>query len=660
MSKSRNIVVGIIIGLLILAFALWGSEDAFNPQTDNRILAVGEESVNVNEFRRDYNNLIRANTERFGRPLTVGETNNLANLLVAELLRKNILLTDAKELGIGYNARTAREELEKIPMFQDPMEAKFSYEQAQVVLARQGLSTEDFAEQMITDNQIEQVAPAINKGILPPEEFAEIAFDYKRETREASVLTLTAAAVEEAPEPTEEQLRSFIDDQVNERGNTKFLWPEYRRITMIRMEPTDFRFMDETTLLDIDPEKAKLSYNNIFITEEEIDQQYELKISAENLVTPATRSLIVYQAENETTANTIVEKINDGLTEEEITSLLGLSAPEYYTNVEQYEIFDADVAEAAFEMKVDDVKAVYGSLENWVTFKVTAATEEIKPEKDTVRQDVLATILEQKTLDVIYDKMDEVQLEIYENGRTIEEAAQIVGVPFTTLPFVDRGGRTQDERTLLGRPGLPGIATDPEIMRFIFTSNPGTEIDIFDTAGKGSATIRVDAVLEETQKSFEESKVEAEIMWKDDYVESQLEELSLNISTRLAEGESLADIAASIEKGASIEQVTLMRNSRPQTMGPIIFSGLIEGVEGDPVIGSGALVQTRQIATLDKIVANTTPIPDSERATEMDRITAEIAQDIETAYQQAVIAQHPYTTNEEALRRVLGLDEAEQ
>lgn len=658
MSKSRNIVVAIIIGLLILAFALWGSEDALNPQTDNTILSIGEERININEFRRAHNNQIRSFTERAGRALTDDETRQLANMLVSSFLRDKILLTDAKDLGIGYNARTARQELEKIEMFQDPFDKTFSAEQAALILGRQGLTTEDYAEMMISDNVINQVAPAINKGILPPEEFAEIAYDFKLESRETSVLTLTEEAVSEAPEPTDEELQTFIDEQVT-AGNTRFIVPEYRRISMIRMEPTDFRYMDEDTLFDIDPELAKTSYNNIFVSEEEIDEQYELKVSAENLGTPATRSLVIYQAETEDAANTIVEKINAGLTQEEITALLGLQQPQLYTNVEDFEVFDEKIAEAAFDMKAEETRAVYGALENWVAFQVTAATDEVKPSKESIRDEVLEAILEQKRLDVIYKKMGKLQDEI-ENGRTLEEAAQLLDLPFTTMPYIDRQGVTQDELTMMGAMRMPGVASDGEILRFIFTSNIGTEVDIFDTTRSGSAMIRVDSVIDETPKTFEQAKALATIMWKDEFVENELEQLVQDVSIRVTAGETLADIEASFEKGATLSQETILRNQKPDMMGMVIYSGLIEGLEGDEVLGRGTIIKTRQIAILDKIIPNKTPIPDAERTTELDRITAEIAQDIQQAYQTAVIQEHPYTTNEEALNRVLGLDSPAQ
>lgn len=655
MSKSRNIVVAVIIGLLVLAFALWGSEDVFNGQADNTVLSIGEEKVSANEYKRIYENRMRMISEQTGRGLTNEEAvaMNIPTGLVNALLNEKILLTDAKDLGIGYNARNALEELQQIPAFQDPIDKTYDYETARGILARNNISTQQYADEMTTRNRIEQLQPAINRGILTPEEFAETAYDFRLETREITVLNLTSDAVAAAPEPTDEQLQTYIDENIMD-----YTLPEYRRISMIRMEPTDFRYMDATALDGLrDVEKAKTVYSNIFVSEEEINDQYELTIVSENLVTPAKRSITVYQAENEDTAKTIAEKINDGLTQDEITALLGIQDPQIYTDKLKNELWDEIVADAAFEMADGEIKTIYGSLENWVTFQVTGLTEEIKPSKESIRDEVLAAIIKQKQLDTIYRKMGEVQEEI-EKSRTIEEAAEIVGVPFSTLPYFDRSGITQDELTLSGSMRLPGISGDEEILRFVFTSNIGREIDIFDTVQGGTATIRVDSVLEATPKSFEASKTQAAIGWKDQYVDDALDDLMRELADRVTEGESLQDVAASVEAGAEISTMTLSRSQREPRLGQILWGSLIEGETGDMVQGFGPLVMTRQIAILDEIVPNTTPIPADEKAREVDRITSEIASDIMSAYQLAVIQEHPYTTNQAAVDRVLGLDNA--
>ena len=655
MSKSRNIVVGIIIGLLVLAFALWGSEDVLGPQANNTVLKIGDEEVNTREFRRAYDNQMRYLTDVTGQTLTNEEAlaANIPGNLVNRFLIEKIFLTDAKDLGVGYNERNAREELEKIEVFQDPFDKTYSFEQAQAILGRQGVSTEEYANQLLSEKRIEQVQPAISRGILTPEEFAEIAYDFRLESRNARVLTLTESSVPAAPEPTDEQLQAYIDENIN-----TFTLPEYRRATMIRMEPTDFRYMDEDALFGIkDIETAKTAFNNIFVSEEEIDQQYEITVISENLGTPATRSLRIFYAENEDTAKAVAEKISDGLSPEEIVSLLGLKTFDEIVDKVQEDIFDVNVAEAAFELQEGDIKTLEGYLGTWVTFQVTGMVEEVKPSKDSIRSDVLNTILEQRRLDVIYDKMGELQEKI-EEGRTLEEAADIIGLPYTVLPYLDRNGSTQDEIPMLGTQRLPGVATDNEIMRFIFTSNPGTEVDIFDTARGGTAMIRVDSIIDQTPKSFEASRGLATVLWQEQYVEDAMTELMQSLTDRVYAGESLEDVAASVEY-AQITNVTLTREQEEPTIGNLIWAGIIEGKEGDLVQGDGPERFVRQIAILDEIVPNDTPIPPSQRTVELDRITSEISNDIMSAYQTAVIREHPYTQNDAAVRSALGLDSVE-
>ena len=203
--------------------------------------------------------------------------------------------------------------------------------------------------------------------------------------------------------------------------------------------------------------------------------------------------------------------MKEGLTQSEITSLYGLNEPTTYENAKASEIIDPEVAEIVFDMKEGDVQTVLGGFDQWVAVHVTSAVEEFKPARDSVENDIVMEILESKAQNEIYKKMDLIQDEI-DNGRTLEEAADVVTLPFSQLPFVNRFGATQDELTMQGFTRVPGIATDNEILKTIFTANPGIEVDIFETSGGGQATLRVDDIIDSRPRSFEDSKSLATVM----------------------------------------------------------------------------------------------------------------------------------------------------
>lgn len=653
-SKSRNVVIAILVGLLVLAFALWGSEDVFNPQAQSTVLTIGEEEVSAQEFRRLYDQELRAYSLERGVNLTNEQAlaQGIPSQILGQILSRKIMLVDATDLGIGYNARSARNELSKLDVFKDPITGEYSIDQLRTILATQNppLSTEQYANLLVEDMRISQTRPAIVRGVQLPGEFAETFYNFILESREASVLTLSDKIIPPAPEPTDEQLKTFIAENINQ-----FTAPEYRRVTMIRLEPHDFRLMDDNALIGLGSvDSAKAAHNNIFVTEGEIEAQYEVTVASDNLAKAAKRSLTVFTAENEETAKTIAEKLDEGLTAAEITTLLGLNDPTTYDDVESEAILDPNVAEAAFEMKEGDVQTLIGGFDRWVAVQVTAATEAFKPARATIEDEVVKTIFDINSQGVIYDKMDLVQREI-EDGRSLEEAAELSKLPFSSMPFVDRFGSTPDELSLRGSNRLPGVATDDEILKFIFTANPEIEVDTFDTSTGGRAMIRVDAVIEQTPRTFEESKTRAILLWKQDYQETALDDLMQSLGDRVVDGESLEDVAADLAEGAIISDFTLTRTQQEQALGNQVWAGIIESEEGDVTRGFGPQTLTRQIAVLNKVVPNAEPIPATEQSLIQDRLTTEIVGDIMRAYQNSVTEDYPYSENQERVRQILGI-----
>jgi len=51
--KIKNFLVLVLIGLLVLAFAVWGVSDIFVQGARNAVISVGDESVSTRDFNSD-------------------------------------------------------------------------------------------------------------------------------------------------------------------------------------------------------------------------------------------------------------------------------------------------------------------------------------------------------------------------------------------------------------------------------------------------------------------------------------------------------------------------------------------------------------------------------------------------------------------------------
>jgi len=654
-SRIRAVLVGILIGLLVIAFAVWGVNDVFSRQTGTYVLKVGDSEVTANEFSRAYRQTITDMAEESQSALTDQQAydRGIHRQILSDLLARKIIEVDADDLGIGVNATTARELLSEIPAFKDELSGEFSKERLFMALSgsRSGLTVEAYEKILITDLRQQQTLPAISGGVTAPIQFAEQRYKFITEQRKVKVLTLTDEAVPAAPEPTEDDLKVYI-----EANALRFTAPEYRRVTMLRMEPHDFVLMDDRSTRGVtDKSKLKDVFNNIYVSEDQIQAAYDYKVELGEMGSPAKRTLVQITAGSEEEAKEVASKLEEGLSPSEATSLLGLIEPISYDDVTIDAILDEETAATAFEMKEGDVRTILSGFGNWVAIQVTAATEAEKPDISTMKDEIIQELLSAEASNRIYDKVGQIQDQI-DDGRSLEEAAEIVGLPIATFPFIDRSGTTQDGVKLSGVGSFAGVAADDEVLKTIFTSDIGFESDYFDTSTGGQAILRLDQTIESTRRPYETVKDNATSLWKAEHVENSLNDLMIELAGKINSGETLEDVAAGIDNGASIDELTLVRVSPDRKLGPQLNAELLDASVGDIERGDGPTRMTRQIARVEEIKSNTDTLGGQYADLVQDQVTAEIISDLNLAYRQAVLGQHPLQESTERVKQIMGID----
>lgn len=633
--KIQGILVGILIALLVLAFAVWGINDVFSPSSRNAVITLGDKEISNYEFEAAFQRQLRTLAQTEGRQMPHQEAydRGIHNRVLSELLTSKVIEIDADDLGIGVNSKSAIDFVSTVEVFKDELTGKFSSEKLDSVLARQNprITRAEFEKDIVRDMRQQQTIPAISGGVLAPLEFAEQYYSYLTEQRKAEVLTLTDEAVRAPPEPTDENLQTYIDE-----NPLRFTAPEYRRITLIRLEPTDI-------IPDLE------------VTPEEIDDHFNYKVSLGELGSAETRSVIQITAGDEETAKKAVERLNNDEEPAAVSALLDLIEPISYENVRPEGILDPETSKAAFEMDDGAARAILGSLGNWYAIKVTNVTEAEKPNLEDIRPELESELLDSKAKDKIFDIIPDIEDAITE-GRTLEEAAEAGNVSYSSIDFVDRTGLTRDGEKMVGLDNIPGIAQDDTILKEIFVNDVGYETDMFETETGGWVTLRVDDIIEQQLRPFDEIKKQATTLWQRQKTNEALDELMLDLAGRAQTGESLAEILASLETGGSLEDTILLRSAPSQSLGQALNAGLLSADVGDIERGPGQTALTRQIGKLTEIVSNKDSLAGQFADQLQDQMTAAVRNDLLEAYQNSVLVENPKQEYPDKVQQALGLD----
>ncbi|NNE58326.1 MAG: hypothetical protein HKN36_09480 [Hellea sp.] len=663
-SKFRAIVVGSLIGLLVIAFAAWGVSDVFSPQTRNIVLKVGESSVSANDFDLAYRRKLADISAESGVNLSGDQAyqQGVHESILNEFLVEKLIEVDADDLGVGFNIETARKELDQFDAFKDPITEQFSKDQmaARLARAQPPISTDQFLNDIIFNVRRSQTVPAISRGLVAPPQFTDTINKFANETLEVKVLTITPEALPPTPEPTDEELQIFITDNANNYPSL-FNEPEYRRITLVRLEQHDFPYMNDTMMRNVRSEEdLRTAFNNIFIEESDIKDQFDLRVQSGEVGSPATRSLVQITATDENNAAEVIQKLESGLSPEEVTTLYGLVEPVTYEDVGEDDIFDPEVGAVAFEMKQDEIRSILGGFDNWVVVQITKEVPEIMPEVDELRPEIVEEIRKNIAGERMYDTIKMIEDGV-RDGRTLEESVEIAGVPYATIDFVNRSGQTPDGLKLMGIPQLrPGIGTDEEILKSIFTTEIGFESDYFDTSTGGMAIVRVDDVIEAKPREFDEIRDDTARLWKSQHMLDALDELSLELTQLIRDGQSMKDVAETFEKGVFVQSGPMTRAEPLPGLGQMLDIAIKQASIGDIERGVGPVQFTQQIAKLENIIPHEEPLTGEEAEIAQQRMNAALINDLTDAYLQAVVTDHPQQEFPDVVMSVMGVTPPDQ
>ena len=100
--KIRNFMVAILVGLLVVAFAVWGVNDVFTPNAGNAVISVGDKEVSAQEFEAQFSRELRVIARERGQGLSNQEaySQGLHNQVLSRLVTDAVISLDADELGI--------------------------------------------------------------------------------------------------------------------------------------------------------------------------------------------------------------------------------------------------------------------------------------------------------------------------------------------------------------------------------------------------------------------------------------------------------------------------------------------------------------------------------------------------------------------------------
>jgi peptidyl-prolyl cis-trans isomerase D len=264
--------VKILLGVLVLSFAVWGVGDIFRGMGRQKLAEVGGREISPAQFQRTYENQIAMVSNRLGRRVTSAEARGyaLGDQVIDNLIGTTAVDIHAGQLHLGITEAAVADAIKNEQSFQGP-DGKFDPARFQEVLRNNGLNEPRFVALQREEMVRGQIIGALSRGAFVPATLLDAANHYRNDERVLKYFVLPPEAAGTIEAPDDSVLKAYYED-----NKTSYTAPEYRKVGMLALTPDAIK--DSITLSDEDVNASfDATYKKYSTPERRNNQQLLLK-----------------------------------------------------------------------------------------------------------------------------------------------------------------------------------------------------------------------------------------------------------------------------------------------------------------------------------------------------------------------------------------------
>ncbi|HXG79650.1 MAG TPA: peptidyl-prolyl cis-trans isomerase [Methyloceanibacter sp.] len=615
----------ILMGLLVVSFAIWGIADIFTGYGRQTLIRVGDTEISGQDYLRAQQEVLRAMSAQVGRSLSLQEARALGldSRVMERLVGGAAVDTHARELHLGIAEAALLDEIMNDPAFKDAL-GNFSPAIFQQTLYSMGMNEQAYLNALRERNVRRQVLSTVGKVANSPAVLVEALNTFNGEKRTLRYALIPESVAGSIPEPTEEELKRYYENH-----ESKFTQPEYRKIGV----------------LAVTPETVKDQVN---ITEADLRAEYEA--SKDQLGNPERRKVQQIPFPDLGEAKAAYDKIQGGADFLDIAKERGLSEADIdLGNVTRAELADAAIADAAFKLEANKVsEPVTGKLGGVVLLRVTAIEPAKIPTFEEAKAEIEKKLLKERASGAIFDLHDKIEDQLA-SGAKLSETADKLKLDYVLIEEVDREGRKPDGATVT-------LPAQKEVLAAAFAADIGGDNDPIDAKDDGIIWYEVLGVVPQQLKPFDQVKDEVTKDWRAEEVRSRVAKYAQELVDALSSGaKTLEDVAKDLN-GEVLTSDPLKRDGMTVNVLPAAVAQaftLPEKGFGSAPSGAG---EGRIVFQVDKITPPE-PLTEAEATRLKQQVGLLMSEDTIAEYFKALENRYGVYVNQAALAKLIGSEE---
>ena len=397
----RNLVSSIfgkiLLGLMVLSFALWGVGDILSSGNSKLAAKVGNQKISLEEFYNKFGRKIQELNLSTGSQMTIQEAHNqnIDKFIINDLVYEKMILEFANKNKIYITDNILKKTIKSLPQFIGT-DGKFSEQLYKNSIKRNFSSEEEFLNELTFVHINSLLFENFKSGNVTNQKIIDMLYEYEGQERNIEYFIF---GNENILVKTSE---SELDKYYNE-NKSRYLTEEKRTIEYLTFNLNDYKKL--TSISSDDVLKYYTENKNLFFEEEKrsielarFANENEAKNFYEIWLLNNSKKIEEYTQENKITVSEI-----DDLTKES-----------FETNVTN-EIFKLEKNSISSPIKIGDA--------GFYVVKVINISPEIQQTFETVKQDIVEEMSYNEAYD-LYDQALNFADELLLSGYELDDVAE--------------------------------------------------------------------------------------------------------------------------------------------------------------------------------------------------------------------------------------------
>lgn len=544
-SGAGNFAAKLLLGLLILSFAVWGVGDMVGgPSMHSTVATVGSSSISQRTFLGAYKRELEAIQSSLGASYSpeLVKQMGLPQQVLNKIINRSLIEHESARLGLIPSDADIAQRIRSTPAFQSG-KGKFDKALFTEILRRNGLSEKDYTAQLRSQMATELLMGAVNDSA--PVSDAAIATIYRalEEQRTAMLYTLPASSVV-VPEPDSAQIDAYYTAH-----GSQYSTPEFRKLSYMVLKGADM------------VKKAQVS-------DADLEAAYHER--AEEFKRPEQRTVEQILFDNEEAAKKAAAFIASGKSFAQAAKESG-KKPMPMGNVAQTNVPD-EAAESVFALKegasTDPIKTAFG----WHIFHVSKIdapkTLSLAEAREFLEKDA-----KQRAAETELNKISNQIEDALAGGSTLADVAKENGLEVRSLPEIDSQGKGKDGAALKDLPALD------KFLDVAFKTQEKSESSLTSSKGGEYYIVRVESITPERVLPLEQVKPRVVEGWKKEERAKLLAGMAKDIEAKFVDEKTRAEMISKHGLKGSLSE-PLKRDSENKSIPAGLLADIFERTPG--------------------------------------------------------------------------------